>query len=76
VVTNIRGPAAVFSLGGVPVEGMALLVPTTGRVGLGISICSYAGAVRLGVISDEAVVPDPDRLVAELARELASVVAT
>jgi hypothetical protein len=38
-------------------------VPQSGRLGLGISILSYAGGVMLGVATDEGLVPDPERIV-------------
>ncbi|NIV32198.1 MAG: DUF1298 domain-containing protein, partial [Anaerolineae bacterium] len=39
-------------------------VPQSGGVGLGVSILSYAGQVRLGVLVDEGLVPDPGAIVA------------
>jgi len=45
-------------------------VPQSGRLGLGISILSYAGGVMLGVATDEGLVPDPERIVAEFEKEL------
>jgi hypothetical protein len=38
-------------------------VPQSGRLGLGISIISYAGGVMLGVATDARLVPDPERIV-------------
>ena len=49
---------------------MMFWVPMSGRVGLGVSLLSYAGGVRLGVATDAGLVPDPERLVAEFHREL------
>jgi diacylglycerol O-acyltransferase / wax synthase len=66
VVTNIRGPAHEVSLGGAPVAGIVLLVPSTGPLGVGISICTYSGHARLGLICDDAAVPDSGGLRAEL----------
>jgi diacylglycerol O-acyltransferase len=74
VVTNIRGPAAPVRLGGAPVAGMALFVPSTGPVGIGVSICTYAGSVRFGLICDDAVVADADGLRQALGDALVEVV--
>jgi diacylglycerol O-acyltransferase len=38
-------------------------VPQSGRLGLGVSIISYAGQVRLGVATDLGLVPDPEAIV-------------
>jgi hypothetical protein len=48
-------------------------VPQAGRMGLGISIFSYAGSVTIGVMADAGLVPDPNALVAEVDAELAAV---
>ena len=37
-------------------------VPQSGRLGMGISIYSYNGQVTVGVITDEGLVPDPERI--------------
>jgi hypothetical protein len=39
-------------------------VPQSGRLALGVSILSYAGAIRIGVAADRAVIPEPGVLVA------------
>jgi WS/DGAT/MGAT family acyltransferase len=64
VVTNVVGPSERLYLAGAPVESFMFWVPKTGRVGLGVSFLSYAGQVRLGVISDAGLVPDPEAIVA------------
>jgi hypothetical protein len=45
-------------------------IPRYGGIGLGVSILSYAGQVRIGVISDRDVVPDPEAVIAYLHDEL------
>jgi hypothetical protein len=37
-------------------------VPRAGNIGLGVSIFSYDGEVRLGVACDAHLVPDPDTI--------------
>ena len=46
-------------------------VPQTRRVGLGVSVFSYAGEVRLGLSADAARVPDPERVIEAFPEELA-----
>ncbi|HFB52675.1 MAG TPA: DUF1298 domain-containing protein, partial [Anaerolineae bacterium] len=62
VMTNVPGPREQRYLAGVPMRSVMFWVPQAGRLGLGISILSYAGEVRLGVATDAALVPDPERI--------------
>src|SRR5436305_6984949 len=43
VMTNMPGPRETLYLGGRPLDGLFFWVPQSGRVGMGVSICSYAG---------------------------------
>jgi WS/DGAT/MGAT family acyltransferase len=63
VMTNVPGPRETLYLAGKPIEEIFFWVPQSGRVGLGISIFSYAGHVRMGVGTDAGLVPDPEALV-------------
>ena len=63
VMTNVPGPKEVLYLAGKPIQDIFFWVPQAGRVGIGISICSYAGRVRLGVGTDSGLVPDPEKIV-------------
>ena len=60
VMTNVPGPREELYLAGKPIGEIFFWVPQSGRVGLGISIFSYAGHVRLGVASDAGLIPDPE----------------
>lgn len=71
VLTNVPGPREPRSLAGHRITGMSFWVPAAGRVGIGISIFSYAGAVRVGVSADARLLPDPEHVVDEIPRELA-----
>jgi diacylglycerol O-acyltransferase len=62
-VTNVPGPREELHLAGKPIREIFFWVPQSGRVGLGISIFSYAGHVRLGLASDSRLVPDPELIV-------------
>jgi diacylglycerol O-acyltransferase / wax synthase len=75
VLTNVPGPRAPLSIAGARITRLMFWVPQSGRMGLGVSIFSYAGEVTLGVMADAGIVPDPDALVADLHVELASLAA-
>jgi WS/DGAT/MGAT family acyltransferase len=64
VMTNVPGPNRTLYLAGKAIRDVFFWVPQSGRVGLGISILSYNGAVRLGVGTDAGLVPDPEAIVA------------
>ena len=70
VLTNVPGPREKLHLGGVPIERIVFWVPEAARLGLGVSIFSYAGAVTVGVIADARVAHDPEAIVAGLEAEL------
>ncbi len=63
VMTNVPGPRRTLYLAGRPIRDIFFWVPQSGRVGLGVSILSYDGRVRLGVGTDAGLVPDPRRIV-------------
>ncbi len=62
VVTNVPGPAGDLLLEGRKVRSMLFWVPQRARIGIGISILSFAGKVQVGVLADQALVPDPAEL--------------
>jgi WS/DGAT/MGAT family acyltransferase len=62
VMTNVAGPRQPISMAGVPVTGLMFWVPQSGRLGMGVSILSYAGGVSLGVATDAGLVPDPEAI--------------
>jgi len=72
VVTNVRGPSAAVRLGGSLVDRLIFWVPHPATLGLGISIISYAGEIRVGVRSDRAVLEDPGTLARAITAELAA----
>jgi diacylglycerol O-acyltransferase len=79
VMTNVPGPRETIYLANSPLETIMFWVPQSGHLGLGVSIISYAGQVRVGIATDHGLVPDPDQIVsayraefdalAELARQ-------
>jgi diacylglycerol O-acyltransferase / wax synthase len=63
VLTNIPGPPIPLFLAGQAIESLMFWVPQSGRLGLGISLTSYAGNISLGVATDSCLVPHPDEIV-------------
>ena len=59
MITNVPGPSARLRLGGRAIDDLIVWAPVAGHLGLGISLVSYDGHVRVGVLSDEGLVPDP-----------------
>lgn len=71
VMTNVPGPREPLYLAGVRIEDIMFWVPQSGRLGLGVSIFSYAGKVLVGIATDTGLVPDPEAMVAEFEAEFA-----
>ena len=63
VMTNVPGPRERLYMAGKPMRGFMFWVPQSARLGMGISIASYAGEVRLGIATDEGLVPDPEQII-------------
>lgn len=59
VVSNVAGTRETRYLAGCRVTDQMFWVPQAGDIGLGVSIVSYAGRVRFGVVADEAVLAEP-----------------
>lgn len=70
VLTNVPGPREPLYLAGEPLKRAMFWVPQSGRLGLGISILTYAGEVLMGVASDVGLVPDPQTIVEGFHAEL------
>src|SRR6185295_3722734 len=63
VMTNLPGPHQPLYLAGKRLRHLMFWVPQAGRLGLGVSIHSYAGEVCIGIASDAGLVPDPEAIV-------------
>lgn len=70
VLTNVPGPSHQIAIGGRRIHDMMFWVPQRSRIGVGVSLLSFGGTVRLGVISDARVMPDPEWLVEAFEGEL------
>jgi WS/DGAT/MGAT family acyltransferase len=70
VMTNVPGPREPVYLAGVPVRAVLVWAPTSGSVGMSVSIFSYRGEVTIGLMVDAAVVSEPQRIIDALDPEL------
>jgi diacylglycerol O-acyltransferase len=62
VVSSVRGPDQPVRIADRTVGSVVVWAPTPASIALGLSLFGYAGALRLGVLADAAVVPDPAAL--------------
>jgi len=76
VLTNVPGPREPVHLAGVGIARVMFWVPQAARLGLGVSIFSYAGQVTIGVISDEHVLRHPETIVSGINLEMAALAAS
>src|SRR5450755_3155898 len=70
VMTNVPGPKEPVYLAGAPVRTVLVWAPTSGHIGMSVSIYSYRGEVTVGLMVDAALIPEPNQIVAALEREL------
>ena len=61
VMTNVPGPAQAIQFCGTTLRQSIFWVPSSGDVGEGVSIVTYAGGVQFGLITDRRRCPDPQR---------------
>jgi diacylglycerol O-acyltransferase len=72
VMTNVPGPRQPVYLAGVQLRAVLVWAPTSGSVGMSVSIFSYNGEVTVGLLVHHQLVPDPQPIVVRLQRELAA----
>jgi diacylglycerol O-acyltransferase len=70
VMTNVPGPREPVYVAGVPVRAVLVWAPTSGSVGMSVSIFSYRGEVTVGLMVDAALVPEPQQIIDALGPEL------
>jgi diacylglycerol O-acyltransferase len=63
VVSSLAGPRMALHLAGQPLGAVVIWAPAAATIGLSITLFGYAGAVRLGVLTDSAVIDRPEQLV-------------
>jgi diacylglycerol O-acyltransferase / wax synthase len=69
VMTNVPGPTEPLTVAGSRLKQWLSWVPQSGDVGMGVSIFSYAGQVQFGLITDTALISDPEALVSRFPEE-------
>jgi diacylglycerol O-acyltransferase / wax synthase len=69
VMTNVPGPTAPLKFCGSTLRQSISWVPTSGDVGIGVSLYSYAGGVQFGLITDSQRCPDPHAIIDRFAPE-------
>jgi diacylglycerol O-acyltransferase len=69
VMTNVPGPAQALEFCGSTLRQSIFWVPSSGDVGVGVSIMSYAGGVQFGLKTDSACCPDPHKIIERFAPE-------
>ena len=70
VMTNVPGPTEPVYLAGAPIRTVLVWAPTSGHIGMSVSIFSYRGEVTVGLMVDAALVPDPATIVERLHQEV------
>ena len=70
-MTNVPGPARQAEVLRLGAGAKHVLGAAVGRCGVGVSILSYGGGVRFGVITDRALCPEPQRIIDEFMPEFA-----
>jgi len=63
VMTNVPGPAVPLKFCGSTLRQNMFWVPASGDIGMGVSILSYGGGVQFGLITDEALCPEPQAII-------------
>lgn len=66
VVTNVPGPAEPIHLAGARILGTVGWGGMTGHLNAGVSFVSLTGRIFYGLVTDEAVTPDPERILAHV----------
>ncbi len=70
VMTNVPGPRSPVTLAGSRLLGTIGWGPTSGDLGLGVAIFSYAGEITVGFCVDKGLIPDVDSLRTDFMDEL------
>jgi diacylglycerol O-acyltransferase len=76
VMTNVPGPRKELYLAGKAMRSMMFWVPQAAHLGLGVSILSYAGQVRLGIATDVGLAPDPGSIIEAFQDEMAAMLSS
>jgi hypothetical protein len=75
-MTNVPGPPKHLYMAGARIEGLMFWVPQSGDIGMGVSIISYAGEVRFGLVTDRKLCPDPEHVIGRFGPEFENLLLT
>lgn len=70
VLTNVPGPQEALYLAGAPLRQLIFWAPQSGDIGLGLSVISYNGGISVGIVVDEKLVTDPEKVITHYMHEL------
>lgn len=70
VFTNVPGPPGDVRVADSVIRSMTVWAPVSGDLALGVTAVSYRGSLRIGVMTDEAVLPSPERIAELIEAEL------
>jgi WS/DGAT/MGAT family acyltransferase len=71
IISNVPGPSRQLYLAGAPTQAYYPVSQLVDGQGLNITVMSYNSELHIGVLGDEALVPDPDVIAEDMAHELA-----
>jgi diacylglycerol O-acyltransferase / wax synthase len=70
VMTNVPGPREPVYFAGTPVRSVLFWAPTSGHIGMSVSIFSYRGEVTVGLMVDAALIPNPAEILTGVEQEI------
>lgn len=70
IFSNVPGPLSPFEINGQEVATALAWPPLVSDTGISVAVLSYAGTVRMSVLSDKAVIANPNKLTHEFELEL------
>lgn len=70
VVSNLPGPRRALNFGAARLANLVFWPPQAARVGIGVSLLSYAGHVTVGISADTAQVTHPEEIIQAFCAEL------
>lgn len=70
IVTNVPGPLNTMEIAGSEVTEMTFWVPQAVDQGIGISLLTYDGSIRIGIAGDDNLLPEPNKLSEKYAAEI------
>lgn len=70
IFSNVPGPLSPFEINGQEVATALAWPPLISDTGISVAVLSYAGTLRMSVLSDKAVIANPNKLTHEFELEL------